>query len=183
MLRRADNVTVTHQSGLFTSNGWVLLHVGRRAYRVVKMRADAFATLQRQQQGFPVRIAGVDQRHYWQFQGKFYWDNDGLDAHQIHALLVSKQQREAARIERAQATVALGAAPRQRQVRGAIPDDVKQLVWTRDQGRCRHCGATTELQFDHVIPVAFGGGSAPENLQVLCGPCNRSKAAGLTVRR
>ncbi|MCR6491541.1 HNH endonuclease [Cellulomonas sp. P24] len=64
-----------------------------------------------------------------------------------------------------------------------MPDDVKQFVWNRDGGRCRHCGAVYELQFDHVIPVAMGGSSVPENLQVLCGPCNRSKAAGLTVRR
>jgi 5-methylcytosine-specific restriction endonuclease McrA len=66
--------------------------------------------------------------------------------------------------------------------RGHIPDDVKHLVWTRDQGRCRNCGATAELQFDHVIPVAMGGGSGPENLQVLCGPCNRRKGASVTMR-
>src|SRR5262249_38150822 len=42
------------------------------------------------------------------------------------------------------------------------------------------CGATNELQFDHVIPVALGGGSSADNLQLLCGPCNRRKGAGLT---
>ncbi|RSM87100.1 hypothetical protein DMH25_42665 [Streptomyces sp. WAC 01325] len=37
------------------------------------------------------------------------------------------------------------------------------------------------MQFDHVIPVAMGGSSGADNLQVLCGPCNRSKGAGLTM--
>lgn len=79
--------------------------------------------------------------------------------------------------------VAMGMQPQdQAQRRDVIPDDVKQLVWLRDGGRCRHCGAQAELQFDHVIPVTMGGSSNPENPQILCGSCNRRKSAGLTVR-
>jgi 5-methylcytosine-specific restriction endonuclease McrA len=63
--------------------------------------------------------------------------------------------------------------------RGAIPDDVKQFVWTRDGGRCCQCGSNVELQFDHMIPLAYGGASTVENLQVLCGPCNRRKGASV----
>jgi 5-methylcytosine-specific restriction endonuclease McrA len=69
--------------------------------------------------------------------------------------------------------------PRRRDV---ILDDVKQFVWMRDRGRCRNCGAQVELQFDHIIPFAMGGSSEPQNLQILCGPCNRRKSAGLTMR-
>jgi 5-methylcytosine-specific restriction endonuclease McrA len=79
--------------------------------------------------------------------------------------------------------VAMGMQPQdQAQRRDVIPDDVKQLVWLRDGGRCRQCGVQAELQFDHIIPVAMGGSSNPENLQILCGPCNRRKSAGLTIR-
>lgn len=63
--------------------------------------------------------------------------------------------------------------------RGQIPDDVKQLVWHRDGGRCRGCGSAGELQYDHVIPVSMGGGSTEDNLQILCGPCNRRKGASV----
>jgi 5-methylcytosine-specific restriction endonuclease McrA len=77
--------------------------------------------------------------------------------------------------------VAMGSMPRP-QLRGAIPDDLKQFVWLRDGGRCRHCGNQYELQYDHIIPVAMGGATTTENLQILCGPCNRRKSAGLTVR-
>ena len=76
----------------------------------------------------------------------------------------------------------MGSEVRHEAPRGAIPDDVKHLVWQRDGGACRSCGATLELQFDHVIPVSMGGASTPENLQILCGPCNRRKGASLTVR-
>lgn len=61
--------------------------------------------------------------------------------------------------------------------RAAIPSSVKQAVWQRDGGRCAICGATTDLHFDHVIPVSKGGGNSPKNLQILCGECNRAKAA------
>ncbi|WP_418789557.1 HNH endonuclease [Paenarthrobacter ilicis] len=76
----------------------------------------------------------------------------------------------------------MGAQPRGASARRAIPDDVKQYVWTRDEGQCRACGSTGELQYDHVIPISKGGSNNVENLQILCGPCNRRKSAGLTTR-
>lgn len=41
--------------------------------------------------------------------------------------------------------------------------------------RCLHCGDTTALAIDHVVPVAKGGMSELENLQVLCAVCNTAK--------
>ncbi|MGA3352888.1 MAG: recombinase family protein [Acidimicrobiales bacterium] len=35
---------------------------------------------------------------------------------------------------------------------------------------------------DNVIPVALGGSNNAENLQILCGPCNRRKGAGLSTQ-
>ena len=100
---------------------------------------------------------------------------------EVYALLVTRQQRERQRIDRAQAIVSYGSLPRQ-SGRQSIPDDLKQLVWLRDGGRCRGCGNTVELQYDHIIPVSMGGATSAENLQILCGPCNRRKGAGLTLR-
>lgn len=129
----------------------------------------------------PVLVLSITDRNLWQFQNRFYWDNDGLDGSQVYALLVTRSQREQQRIERAQAMVAMGSSPR-KQVRGVIPDDLKQYVWRRDGGRCRQCSNQYELQYDHIIPVSMGGATTAENLQILCGTCNRRKGAGLTVR-
>ncbi|MNC93368.1 HNH endonuclease [compost metagenome] len=63
--------------------------------------------------------------------------------------------------------------------RGRLPDDVRLFVWERDGGRCVRCEREDDLQFDHVIPVARGGGDAPANIQVLCGACNRAKSDNL----
>ena len=59
----------------------------------------------------------------------------------------------------------------------SIPQDVKIAVAARDGGRCRQCGSTTELHFDHVIPWSKGGANTVTNIQLLCGPCNRRKGA------
>ena len=58
-----------------------------------------------------------------------------------------------------------------------ISQDVKIAVSARDGGRCRQCGQTENLHFDHIIPVSKGGANTVANIQLLCGPCNRAKAA------
>jgi 5-methylcytosine-specific restriction endonuclease McrA len=63
----------------------------------------------------------------------------------------------------------------------SISQDVKIAVSARDGGRCRQCGSTEKLHFDHVIPVSRGGANTIANIQLLCGPCNRSKAAKLVT--
>ena len=182
MLRRAENVRLFFNPNLFTKTGRPTVEVGRTSYRwSVKIHEDQWRQERWQATTFPVTVLSTGDRTLWEFQGRFYWENDGLDAGQVHALLVTRQQRERQRIERARAIVSYGGVPRQA-ARSGIPDDLKQLVWLRDGGRCRHCGSTIELQYDHIIPVSMGGATSAENLQVLCGPCNRRKGSGLTIR-
>lgn len=40
---------------------------------------------------------------------------------------------------------------------------------------CANCGVTSNLALDHVIPIAKGGLSRIDNLQLLCATCNRIK--------
>ena len=50
------------------------------------------------------------------------------------------------------------------------------------KGMCAacHCPLTaSEADVDHIVPKARGGSDDLRNLQVLCGPCNRSKGARL----
>ena len=66
-----------------------------------------------------------------------------------------------------------------RVTRQPIPQEVKLLVWQRDRGRCVECGVQSELEFDHIIPLAMGGSNTDRNLQLLCETCNRRKGATL----
>jgi hypothetical protein len=61
--------------------------------------------------------------------------------------------------------------------RRIISQDVKIAVSARDGGRCRKCGSSDKLHFDHVIPVSRGGANSVANIQLLCGACNRAKGA------
>ena len=78
------------------------------------------------------------------------------------------------------------AAPPQSRTSGrAIPAAVKRQVWTRDQGCCsyvdrasgRRCGSRHQVQIDHVLPFALGGGTEPENLRLLCAAHHRHRHA------
>lgn len=60
--------------------------------------------------------------------------------------------------------------------RPPIPRDVADAVWRRDRGRCVYCGATENLQYDHIIPFSKGGATSLENLQLLCQKCNLEKS-------
>lgn len=50
---------------------------------------------------------------------------------------------------------------------------LKYQVWQRDQGQCVKCKSKRHLNFDHIQPLALGGGGSLENLRVLCFPCNQ----------
>lgn len=58
------------------------------------------------------------------------------------------------------------------------PQDVERLLIAQ-QGKC--VGCTTDLhekfEVDHIVPLARGGTNAPDNLQLLCPFCNKSKGA------
>lgn len=60
-----------------------------------------------------------------------------------------------------------------------VDTDTRLIVWKRDGGRCRNCGSTENLHFDHVIPRSWGGSSDAYNVQVLCRACNLRKGASL----
>ena len=57
-----------------------------------------------------------------------------------------------------------------------IPEHVKAQVFYRDGGRCVQCGYTGPyIEYDHIMPRSKGGQNTVENIQLLCGQCNRRK--------
>lgn len=47
--------------------------------------------------------------------------------------------------------------------------------------RCLGCGAAgVALEADHVVPLTKGGADDTDNIQPLCGACNRKKFVGTT---
>jgi hypothetical protein len=182
VLRRVENVQVFYKRdiwGLMTGKYKILLEVGRKQHLsarrvpVAEFRAMEAASTQE-----PVQYMTVGERTFWRYADRWHTDNEGLTQDAVHALLVTRAMRQDARVNRDMTLAAMSqaAVPAQR---GAIPADVKQLVWHRDGGACRTCGSNVELQFDHIIPVSVGGGSTEDNLQILCGPCNRRKGASI----
>lgn len=178
MLRRAENVRLVHKPGRLTGKGNLIFWTSRTQAVLVQKsvpKADVAERLDASTR-YPERFAHVDGLSYWLFQSKWHWDNDGLTDEQVYALLVTRDQRALVRIGRGQSLVAMAQVPRLAG-RGSIPDDLKQWVWMRDLGQCRECSSTEELQFDHIVPRAFGGATVAQNLQLLCGPCNLLKSA------
>jgi 5-methylcytosine-specific restriction endonuclease McrA len=59
---------------------------------------------------------------------------------------------------------------------------VRQRVIERDGGRCRKCSSTTQLQVDHIRPVAKGGVTTMSNLWTLCAPCHSKRPGHKNAR-
>ena len=54
----------------------------------------------------------------------------------------------------------------------------RHVLYGQQEGRCRGCQSYFEfrhLEVDHIVPVSKGGTDHMENLQLLCGHCNRTK--------
>ena len=64
--------------------------------------------------------------------------------------------------------------------RGEVSDSLRYDIMNRDGFRCVICGASAKegahLHVDHIIPIAKGGKSVPNNLRTLCERCNIGKS-------
>lgn len=128
--------------------------LGSRWY--VKIRRRTFAYI-RSEKSAAVLILQEPGRALWAVGGDFYWDSDCHSADEIELLVWDRARRKDARVERLRKIKArpIDAAKRRRE---RIPDDSRAFVWSRDGGTCARCGSDEDLQFDHIVPFAKGGG-------------------------
>lgn len=76
--------------------------------------------------------------------------------------------------------------PEHAKERAKLTPSLRFDVLERDNFTCRGCGASplddkdTRLHIDHIHPIARGGKTTLENLQVLCSVCNLGKSAKVT---
>ena len=138
---------------------------------VGRWRRGRFRTLCDEQRERPVALGDG----HWAFEARIYRADPSLTSEDVLALVRERQRRAARTLERAHAALAGERAVARR----PIPRAVRLAVFERDGGRCVECGSRFDLQYDHVIPVALGGASTAENLQILCAPCNRAKSDSL----
>ena len=52
---------------------------------------------------------------------------------------------------------------------------IKIKVYERDNYKCKKCGASKDLTYDHIIPKSKGGKLSVKNGQTLCSLCNAEK--------
>jgi len=153
------------------------LLIGKEVHSLGRMTSEEWMIYVDQE--IPVYLIKVASRTYWYRKQEVWWEDEGLNANQVYALILVKKENDTRRVDRATARVAHGLES-DTSTRRPISDEVKQFVFVRDGGECVTCGSATEIQFDHIILIALGGSSEPENLQVLCGPCNRRKGSNLS---
>ena len=69
--------------------------------------------------------------------------------------------------------------PKRTDIKEVQPSEsVKQRLYKQQKGQCNACREDFKiwnLEIDHIIPKAKGGGDYYENYQLLCGSCNRIK--------
>jgi 5-methylcytosine-specific restriction endonuclease McrA len=178
MLRVDNNAEVVRLGWslprMFT--GRYTVRSGRRVFGARWKRAQIESVIAAQMDE-PIAMVRHGKRMLWYFHDRFHWDDDGLAADDVKALLLQRERRLQQKLQSAHSLMRAEEAGHPTRV--PIPSDVRRAVFERDGGRCAECGATFDLQYDHVLPVALGGATTVENLQLLCADCNRRKSDSL----
>jgi hypothetical protein len=183
VLKRANNVQchwdLDGPGLLLGAKGRLVLQIGNRKvpskFRLTKAQVREKKA---RSEARPEPYLKVGSLSYWRFKDKWYVDDDDLAIDAVEALIKSYDLQLKKKVSEAKTATAANRVP-DGGLREFIPSEIRLAVWERDSGSCRSCGSTTELQYDHVIPVSMGGASTTENLQVLCGNCNRRKGASV----
>lgn len=149
---------------------------GRRILNV-RWKRPVYDAIHAAQQDDPVPLLRDGRRTLWHFHDGFYWEDEGLDSEDVKALVHQRERRSQQKLQTARSLMHADEAGRPTRI--PIPSDVRRAVFERDGGRCVECGSNFDLQYDHVLPVALGGATTVENLQLLCADCNRRKSDSL----
>ena len=95
----------------------------------------------------------------------------------LDALILQLERRKFAATPKPRAPKGRSNHPR------TIPAHVRRAVWKRDAGQCtfvgtagRRCSAREPLEFDHVDPVARGGGATVNGIRLRCRAHNQYAA-------
>jgi hypothetical protein len=175
MLRIDNNSEVVRLgwslSRMFT--GRYAVQAGRRLFPA-RWSKTAIEKVLEAQRDDPVPMLRVGKRALWYFHDHFYWDDDGLAEDDVKALVLQRERKLQRKLQSAHSL--MRADENGKPTRVSIPSEVRRAVFERDGGHCLECGATFDLQYDHVLPVALGGATTVENLQLLCADCNRQKS-------
>lgn len=122
----------------------------------------------------PVSVLRDGHRTLWFYNERFYWEDERLEVDDVKALILDRLRRRDQKLKSARSL--MKAEEEGRPIRARIPTELRREVFQRDGGACIACGSKFDLQYDHVLPVARGGATTLENLQLLCADCNRSKS-------
>jgi len=104
----------------------------------------------------------------WQMLHKFKGQNGKVDDALLLLEEVATRSTESY-IHRKQAV-------QKRRVITSNYDKIFVALGRRDGFNCQECGVSTDLQIDHIVAVANGGGNEMANPQLLCASCNLAKS-------
>jgi hypothetical protein len=164
----------TSLARLFT--GRYALQSGKRVFDA-RWKARDVDRLMEEQLDHPVELLRLDRRVYWIFRDCFYWEEEGLSAEDVKALVLQRVRKRERQLATAHSLMRAEADGRP--VRTPVPVEIRRVVFERDGGRCVQCESNFDLQYDHVIPLTLGGATTVANLQLLCADCNTRKGAAL----
>lgn len=143
-----------------------------------RVRPEKYNAMASQQRSVPQKVSQTEQRSWWWFEDAFYWDSGNYAAQDVLALIRDRQRKDQQRLRRAHMMLNAEQASAGNR-REPVPRELRRMIFERDGGHCVECGSNFDLQYDHIIPVALGGATSFENLQLLCGDCNREKSANI----
>lgn len=143
----------------------------------VRLRPELFAWIGEHKYAKPVPVVRSGGRTWWAFGEAFFWETAGYQEKDVLALLRDRERRHERELDRAH--MLLGAEAVREHRRERPNKAMRQAVFERDGGACVECESTFDIQYDHIIPFALGGSNNIENMQILCGECNREKSASI----
>ena len=145
------------------------LHSARHYLEFSERRFVRLAALQFER---PMLVAKRDGRRWWWYLDRFWWDDEGLSARDV-AALVTRGDRErtdrAAEVARTRASLFGEVLPPDKEE--TFSPIVRFAVWCRDRGRCVDCRSLLELEYVQIIPYSRGGSRWIKNVELRCAEC------------